>query len=77
MKSTIDFEFLSTLDANSGYHQIHIHAEDKEKTYFITEEMIFLLQGNAFCLEKYMGYLWMIWSIKCSSTRLRGSWKDI
>lgn len=41
MKSTTDFEFLSTLDANSRYHQIPIHAEDKEKTYFITEERIF------------------------------------
>lgn len=48
MKSTTDFEFLSTLDANSGYHQIPIHAEDKEKTYFITEERIFFITRQCF-----------------------------
>lgn len=33
--TTTGFEFLSSLDINSGYHQIHIYLEDNEKTYFI------------------------------------------
>lgn len=32
-----DFEYLSSLDAMSGYHQIPMHKADKEKTSFITE----------------------------------------
>lgn len=34
--STIGFKFLSSLDANSGYHQIPMHLEDEKKTSFIT-----------------------------------------
>lgn len=34
--STTSFEFLSFLDSNSGYHQISMYSEDKEKTFFIT-----------------------------------------
>lgn len=33
--SITGFEFLSSLDINLGYHQIHIYLEDNEKTYFI------------------------------------------
>lgn len=32
-----DFEYLSSLDVMSGYHQIPMHKADKEKTSFITE----------------------------------------
>ena len=39
--STIGFKFLSSLDANSGYHQIPMHLEDGKKTYFI--------RGGIFC----------------------------
>jgi hypothetical protein len=31
--STIDFEFLSSLDSNSGYHQISMYLEDNEKPF--------------------------------------------
>jgi hypothetical protein len=35
--ATMGFKFLSSLDANSGYHQIPMYPEDEEKTTFITK----------------------------------------
>lgn len=32
------FEYLSSFDAMSSYHQIYMHKENKEKTSFITED---------------------------------------
>jgi hypothetical protein len=39
--STTRFEYLSSLNANSGYHQILVHPDDEEKTTFISREGTF------------------------------------
>lgn len=36
--ATTGFEYLSSLDGMSGYHQIPMHKADEEKTSFITED---------------------------------------
>ncbi|RDY06851.1 hypothetical protein CR513_09098, partial [Mucuna pruriens] len=42
--SVSGFEFLSFMDAYSGYNQIKMHPDDEEKTAFITD-------GRAFCYK--------------------------
>jgi hypothetical protein len=55
--STVDFEFLSSLDINSGYHQIPMYLKDEEKTSFIIEERTFCYKANLFSFEKHKDYL--------------------
>lgn len=51
INSTIEFEFLSSLDANFGYYQIPMHPEDEEKTSFVTEEENFCYRAMPFDLK--------------------------
>lgn len=51
MDSTIGFEFLSSLNANSGYHQIFMHPDDEEKTSFITWEWTYYYRAMPFILK--------------------------
>lgn len=45
------FQFLSSLYSNSGYHQILMHLEDKEKTSFITESSTYYYRAMPFKLK--------------------------
>jgi transcription antitermination factor NusA-like protein len=49
--ATMGFKFLSSLDANSGYHQIPIYPEDEEKTTFITKSDIYYYRVIPFGLK--------------------------
>jgi hypothetical protein len=49
--STASCELLSFLDAYSGYHQISLAIDDKEKTTFITPFGIFCYTKRAFGLK--------------------------
>lgn len=49
--STVDFEFLSSLNINSGYHQIFMYLKIKEKTSFIIEERTFCYKTMSFSLK--------------------------
>jgi hypothetical protein len=44
-------ELLSFLDAYSGYHQVNLATDDKEKTSFITSFRIFCYTKMAFRLK--------------------------
>jgi len=46
------FKFLSSVDSNSGYHQILMHSDDKEKTSFITKEGTYCYKVMLFELNK-------------------------
>jgi hypothetical protein len=48
--STVGFEYLTSLDANSGY-QVPMHLNDKEKMTFITEKKTFCYQAMPFGLK--------------------------
>jgi hypothetical protein len=48
---TVDFEFLSSLDINLGYHQIPMYLKDEEKTSFIIEERTFCYKAMLFSLK--------------------------
>jgi len=45
------FEYLSPLDANSGYHQTPMHPDNEEKTVFITDQGIFCYRTMPFILK--------------------------
>ncbi|KAL2240243.1 UNVERIFIED_CONTAM: Retrovirus-related Pol polyprotein from transposon opus [Sesamum indicum] len=49
--STAGYEIFSMMDGYQGYHQIFMATEDREKTYFVTDRGIFLLQSSAFSLK--------------------------
>jgi hypothetical protein len=51
MDFTVSCEFLSFLDAYSGYHQISLTIDDEEKTTFITPFRIFCYTNMAFGLK--------------------------
>jgi hypothetical protein len=51
MNSTTTYEFLSFLDAYSGYHLISLATDDEEKTSFITLFGIFCYTKMAFKLK--------------------------
>lgn len=51
MDSTAGYEFLSSLDAYSRYHQIPIHPTDEEKTSFITERGTYCYRVMPFGLK--------------------------
>jgi hypothetical protein len=55
MDSTASCELLSFLDAYSGYHQISLIIDDKEKTMFITPFGIFCYTKMAFGLKNRRG----------------------
>jgi len=44
-------EFLSSLDAYSGYHQIPMHPADEEKTSFITKRGTYCYRVMPFGLK--------------------------
>jgi hypothetical protein len=48
--STVGFEYLTSLDANSGY-QVPMHLNDKEKMTFITEKKTFCYHAMPFGLK--------------------------
>ena len=50
--STASHKLLSFVNAFSGYNQIRMDEVDQEKTFFITSQDFFLLQGNAFWFEE-------------------------
>lgn len=45
------FEYLSPLDANSGYHQTPMHPDYEEKIVFITDQGIFCYRTMPFILK--------------------------
>jgi transcription antitermination factor NusA-like protein len=49
--ATVGFEFLSSLNANSSYHQVLMHPKDEEKTTFITETMTYCCRAMPFRLK--------------------------
>jgi hypothetical protein len=49
--STVTCEFLSFLDTYSGYHQISLATDNKEKTSFITPFRIFCYTKMTFRLK--------------------------
>ncbi|KAJ4769499.1 Pol-polyprotein [Rhynchospora pubera] len=49
--STAGFKYLSFMDAYSGYNQIQMHPDDKEKTSFVTEEGLFCYRFMPFGLK--------------------------
>lgn len=49
--ATVGLNLLSFMDAYSGYHQIRMHSEDKEKTSFIIEEGTFCYTMMPFVLK--------------------------
>ncbi|KAL5844861.1 hypothetical protein ACOSQ4_010819 [Xanthoceras sorbifolium] len=55
--ATAGHELLSFIDTFSGYNQILMHPDDQEKTSFITERVIFLLQSDALWPQKRRGNL--------------------
>jgi hypothetical protein len=55
VNSTVTSELLSFLDAYSGYHQISLATDDKEKTSFITSFGIFCYTKMAFRLKNRGG----------------------
>lgn len=55
--STSGYAVISFLDAILGYHQILMDPEDAEKTNFIIEEGVFLLQHNALQIKECRGNL--------------------
>jgi hypothetical protein len=50
MDSTVGFEYLTSLDANSRY-QVPMHLNDKEKTTFLTEKKTFCYQAMPYGLK--------------------------
>jgi L-rhamnose mutarotase len=48
-----DFEYLSSLNANIGYHQISIHLDDKINTIFYHWSKNILLSSLGFWFEKH------------------------
>lgn len=46
-----EFEYLYSLDAISGYHQILMNKADKEKTFFITEDRTYYYKVMPFGLK--------------------------
>ena len=51
--STMGFEFFSSLDANSGYHQIPMHLDDEEETSFITKWGTYYYKVMSLILKKW------------------------
>ena len=49
------YQYLSFTIAYLGYNQIWVHPEDEQNIAFITEEVNFLLQSNAFWIKKNAG----------------------
>ena len=49
--STSGFELLSFMDAFSGYNQILMHPEDREKTAFITDRGLYCYKVMSFGLK--------------------------
>ncbi|XP_021621509.1 uncharacterized protein LOC110621543 [Manihot esculenta] len=47
----VGFDYLSSLDAMSGYHQISIDKSDEEKTSFITEDGTYCYKAMLFRLK--------------------------
>lgn len=57
----VDFEFLSSSNAMSGYHQIPTDKTDEEKTSFITEDGTYCYRTMPFGLKNTKGiYQWLI-----------------
>ena len=48
---SVGHDMLSFLDAFSGYHQIHMHPPDAEKTYFITPHGLYCYNVMPFGLK--------------------------
>jgi hypothetical protein len=55
VNSTTTYELLSFLDAYSGYHQISLATDDKEKTSFITSFGFFCYTKMVFRLKNRGG----------------------
>jgi Reverse transcriptase (RNA-dependent DNA polymerase) len=49
--STSGFAYLGFMDAFSGYNQIMMHPEDKEKTAFVTDQGLFCYKVMLFGLR--------------------------
>lgn len=49
--STVDFDYLSSLDAMSRYHQILMDKSDEEKTSFIIEDGTYCYRAMPFNLK--------------------------
>ena len=50
--ATAGHQLMSFMDAFSGYNQIHMHPEDKEKTSFMTSKVIYCYKIMPFGLKK-------------------------
>ena len=49
--ATAGYELLTFMDAYSGYYQILMHAEDQEKTAFMTDKGIYCYKVTPFGLK--------------------------
>ncbi|RDX90401.1 hypothetical protein CR513_27737, partial [Mucuna pruriens] len=69
------FEFLSFMDAYSGYNQIKMHSDDEEKTAFITDGGAFCYKVMPFGLKNagatYQRLMDKIFKDRCRSVRRR------
>jgi hypothetical protein len=59
--SIIGFEYLNSLDADFGYHQILMHLDDEEKIAFINKSRTFCYEVMSFRLKNDgVTYQWMV-----------------
>ena len=74
--STSGHDLLSFMDAFSGYNQIMMDVDDREKTSFITDKGIYCYRAMPFGL-KMQEQLISGWSTECSSDSSATLWRPM
>ena len=68
---TTGHKLLTFMDTFSGYNKIKMAEEDQEKTAFITSQWLYCYNVMPFGLKNAPTKGWLI---KCSATKLGGTW---
>jgi hypothetical protein len=74
--SIAGYGLLNFMDAFSGYNQIYMYLEDREKTTFITDQGLYCYKVMSFGL-KNAGATYQRWSIRCFETKSDGTLRSM